>query len=500
MIRLIAHWGINMVLYVLLALPCAAQKGIPASVLGKVDSIYQGFAEKSHAPGMVYGILYQGELVHVGYSGQGNLEQGQAVNEKTVFRIASMTKSFIGAAIVKLRDEGKLGLGDAVHQYIPEMNAQALLTKDAPDLTIRHLLTHAAGFPEDNPWGDRQLDIGDEELLALIKKGFSFSNSPGVTYEYSNTAFALLGYIIKQVTGQSYNDYVDNEILKPLGMNNTYWEYEKVPENQLALGYRWVNGEWVKQPMLHDGAYGAMGGLMTSMEDFAKYALFHLEAWPARDDGDKGPVKRSSLREMQHPWNFNNLNTANTYDGVACPITSAYGYGLRWTHDCLGRTMVGHTGGLPGFGSNWLVLPAYGLGVICFGNVTYFSAVSVNMQAVDALIQHAGLDPAKVPASSILAQRKQELLAFLPNWKEQGREEVFADNFFLDNYDDLLREESRFFFDAIGKVEGTSDIIAQNNLRGTFTILGEKGKLSVFFTLSPESEPKIQQVRIRMEQ
>jgi CubicO group peptidase (beta-lactamase class C family) len=69
-------------------------------------------------------------------------------------------------------------------------------------------------------------------------------------------------------------------------MTHTYWEYTKVPKEQLALGYRWLDGKWVEQPLLHDGAYGAMGGLITTIEDFSKYMAIHMNAWPMRDDAE----------------------------------------------------------------------------------------------------------------------------------------------------------------------------------------------------------------------
>ena len=127
-----------------------------------------------------------------------------------------MTKSFTAMAILKLRDEGKLKFDDPVYLNIPEMKNQKYLTKDAVPATLRHLLTHGAGFPEDNPWGDRQLARTDEELIDLIRKGISFSNDPGLKFEYSNLGFTMLGYIIKKVSGQSYENYITKNILEPL--------------------------------------------------------------------------------------------------------------------------------------------------------------------------------------------------------------------------------------------------------------------------------------------
>src|SRR5690606_10314548 len=130
--------------------------------------------------------------------------------------------------------------------------------------------------------------------------------------------------------------------------NNTYWEYTEVPDSLLAIGYRWDAGNWIRQPMLHDGAYGAMGGLMSSVADFAKYTLLFLDAWPPRNGAELGPLNRASLREMQQPWAFGSLGTGAMPAGKPDPILQAYGYGLRWTRQGSGMTTAGHSGGLPG--------------------------------------------------------------------------------------------------------------------------------------------------------
>jgi CubicO group peptidase (beta-lactamase class C family) len=101
--------------------------------------------------------MVDGKLVHTGGLGYTDVTAKIPVTSKSDFRIASMTKSLTAMAILKLRDEGKLKLDDPAYIYIPEMKNNKYLTKDATPITIRHLLTHAAGYPEDNPWGDRQL-------------------------------------------------------------------------------------------------------------------------------------------------------------------------------------------------------------------------------------------------------------------------------------------------------------------------------------------------------
>ncbi|GAB2653968.1 serine hydrolase domain-containing protein [Flavihumibacter cheonanensis] len=470
------------------------------SVIKETDQLFTDFATKNNQPGYIYGIVANGKLVHLKTSGMANREMGNPVKPGSVFRIASMSKSFAGVAILQLRDQGKLQLDEPAQLYIPELSDIQYPTTDAPPITIRHLLTHAAGFPEDNPWGDRQLDISEDSMHAMFKRGISFSTSPGTAYEYSNMGFAMLGAIIKKVSGMSYQEYIEEYIWKPLGMHHTYWEYSAVPDSTLAIGYRWLNSSWEAQPMEHDGAYGIMGGILTTAEDFSRYMNFMLSAWPARNGSDNSPLQRSSLREMQQPWNFAGLNPNYKYpDGRICPTAAGYGYGLRWSKDCEGRITVGHSGGLPGFGSNWTILPEYGIGIVSFINQTYAPATTLNIQSLDLLVKKAELQPRAVPPSPILLQRQQELTALLPDWKNAEQSSIFAENFFFDYQVDSLRKEAKSVFQAAGKILRSSPIIAENNLRGTFTLHGEKADLNVYFTLSPEQPAKIQAYRIRLE-
>ena len=199
------------------------------SFIPTLDSLFKQQARLSKMPGLVYGIVYQGRLIHSNALGLAQIENGVKADKTIDFRIASMSKSFASMAILQLRDAGKLRLDDQAANYIPELKSTESLTKDAPVITIRHLLTHAAGFPEDNPWGDRQLADTEAELLKLIKEGISFSNAAGIEYEYSNLGFTMLGYIIHKVSGLTYDAYIKKNILVPIGMNETTYEFANVP-------------------------------------------------------------------------------------------------------------------------------------------------------------------------------------------------------------------------------------------------------------------------------
>lgn len=234
----------------------------------QLDSMFSRYARANHFPSVSWGIFTGGRLIHSFYSGCTNLENTTPASGLSDYHIASMTKSFTAMAILKLRDEGKLQLDDPIEKYLPAAKGMKTLTSDAPLITIRHLLTHNEDFPEDNPWSDRQLGRSDAWLDSLYRAGISFSTAPGTAYEYSNLGFSTLGRIINNVTGQTYQQYVIENILQPLGMLHTYFEFGDVPENRLVIGCRYVDGKWDAQPLLHNSSFGAMGRLIAMVEDF----------------------------------------------------------------------------------------------------------------------------------------------------------------------------------------------------------------------------------------
>jgi CubicO group peptidase (beta-lactamase class C family) len=468
-----------------------------STAFAEIDRIVADFATRQHVPGAVWGIVIDGELAHSGAHGFRELATKSPVNTDTVFRIASMTKSFTAMAILKLRDEGKLALDGPAERYVPELKGLTYPTQDSPRITIRHLLSHAEGFPEDNPWGDRQLARSDREMAEMMRRGIPFSNAPGLAYEYSNYGFAILGRIVANVSRMPYRDYIAANILRPLGMSATTLEPSAVPKDRLALGYRWEDNRWKDEPLLADGAFGAMGGMLTSMRDLSRYVAAFLAAWPARDDPETGPIRRSSLREMQQISRprlaFAGRDSAT---GAGQLNSGGYGFGLGITQTCAFDHIVAHGGGLPGFGSIMRWLPDYGVGIIAFGNLTYTGWGRTTDLAIEQLAKTGGLRRRLVTPSRALVEARDAVTRLVMQWDDALADRIAAENLFLDIAKERRREEIAAARATVGDCTGNGPFDVENALRGQWAMTCERGKLRVAITLAPTIPPTVQFLQV----
>lgn len=466
-----------------------------AAAFPEIEKLFNASAERM--PGMVMGVIIDGELAWVKTAGVRDVDNKAPVTPDTVFRIASMTKSFTAMAILKLRDEGKLSLDDPAARYVPELATLPYPTNDSPAITIRHLLTHSEGFPEDNPWGDRQLAQTDETMRAWIKAGIPFSTAPGTAFEYSNYGFAILGQIVAKASGKPYAVYVRDNILRPLGMNATTFEMSEVPRDKIALGYRREDNAWKPEPILAHGSFGAMGGLWTTAADLARYVAFLMSAFPPRDEAERGPIKRSTAREMQQLWRFSPGSAyRSTVDAPLQLSVSGYGYGLGIGQECRFTYTVGHGGGLPGYGSLMRWLPEYGVGLIAMGNLTYGGFGGLFNDTINALHKTGALKPRVAQPSPALLKAQADISQLIIKWDDALANRITADNFFLD----APAEARRTRWEALAKDHGTckpaTTIDPENALRGGWRMMCDRGWLDVFITLSPTTEPKVQAIGI----
>jgi len=403
-----------------------------------------------------------------------------------------MTKSITATCLLMLRDDGLLALDDPVAKYVPQLGKLSLPTRDSVPLTVRQLLTMSAGFVEDDPWADRHLSMTEPEFGALLEQGIPFDWAPGLVFEYSNLGYGVLGRVVREVAGISAMEFASARLFEPLGMQDTLWETSRAARERVALGYRLEGESWVAEPPLANGAFAPMGGLWTTIEDFAQYVNLQLSAWPARDDPDPGPLRRSSLREMQQPVRF-------------CPAPDAkspwlpmagYGFGLIAGESARDGRVVCHSGGLPGFGSHVQWLPDYGLGVFAFANLTYSPMRVVVGEAIDALVDSGTLAPRTIQPSAPLAAAFKAVRRLYDGWDEGVISELAADNLFLDVPAERRRDEFQRLRSEHGACLDVVQPSASGAMRGTWRLQCERGAIDVTIWLAPTIPPAVQVLRL----
>jgi CubicO group peptidase (beta-lactamase class C family) len=424
--------------------------------------------------------------------GLADREASRKVGPDTAFRIASMTKNMTALAILSLRDQGKLTLDAPLSEYVPQFGRVPLPTRDSPALTLRHLLSHLGGQVYDDPWGDRVLGMRPAGLDALMETGNLFARPPGVAFEYSNTGYGLIGRAITNVAGMPYQAFITRNILEPLGMTRTTFDAPAASRGDYAWPYRLDDDQWSREQIEPDGEVGAMGGLATTVPDYARYVAFLLNAWPARDDPETGPVRRSSVREMGL---FHAPPFAHDPERSASP--SAYGYGLNNTADPkLGR-LLHHAGGLPGYGSHVLMMIDHGVGIMAFGNRTY--APMPRLTARLAEVVHAILPAPPPPVVSRAVVRAVEAIVMAYNaGRIEVAKSVLALNFLPDTPArfrdrELVELKQKLGEGRIEKIDGI------HALAGRFTFACEKGRLEGTVLLSPEPGAGIQRLTLKAE-
>ena len=468
-----------------------------AAAFPEIERMFKSFVERQQMPGAVVGVIIDGELAFLKVAGVREKTNDAPVTPETVFRIASMTKSFTAMAILKLRDEGKLSLEDPVSKYVPELKDLPYPTSDSQTLNIRHLLTHSEGFPEDNPWGDRQLAQSDQTMRNWMRNGIPFSTSPGTAFEYSNYGFAILGQIVAKASGRPYEDYVRDNILHPLGMNASTFEMSEVPKDQIALGYRWENNAFKPEPILAHGSFGAMGGLWTNARDLARYVAFLMAAFPPRDEADNGPIKRSSAREMQQVWRMSPASAfRSTVDGPLQLNASGYSYGLSVSQDCRFSHSVAHGGGLPGYGSLMRWLPEHGVGLIAMSNLTYGGFNGLFNEILTTFHRTGALQPRVVKPSQALVAAQADISQLIIKWDDALANRIAADNLFLDVAADIRASRWKSLAEQHGACRAATTIDAENGLRGGWRMMCDRGWLNVYITLAPTLPPKVQQINV----
>lgn len=444
-----------------------------------IPSELERYLRERPSVGIVLGLLQGSEITSVFSAGTTHVGHTTAPDVDSVFRIASMTKSFTAAAVLLLRDRGMLRLDDPASTYLPWLPQR--------EVSIRDLLTMNAGYPTDDPWGDRHEPTALDDFDALVAAGVATIRDPRSGFEYSNLSYALLGRLITMVSGRAYTDFVTQELLLPLGMTASTFDHRLIPSAHVAQGHHETAAGFVVEPQTLPGAFSPMGGLHSSVRDLSKWMYGFIAAW--HGDADH-PLSIASRREMQSPQNFARL-VVRADEGSASSLS--YGYGLlAEEHSVLGR-FVHHSGGYPGFGSHMRWHPETGLGVVALSNRTYAAPVAM---CESILLERVAEAAPLVPVDQRLWPRTREAMVVAERLFAAWDDEL-ADKWFAHNMDlDVPRAERR---ERAGTAAGSTDwqavpdsLTSRSAAHAKWKLVGPGGEVWVELLMSPDPTPLIQ--------
>ena len=347
--------------------------------LKKLDKYYASMVEDWDVPGVSIGIVKDGEMVFSGHYGV--LEEGKdkVPDKNTLYAIASNSKAFTSAIIGMLVQEGKLDWNDKVRKYLPYFELYDPWVSN--EVTVRDLLCHRVGlgtFSGDVIW--YKADLTAEEIIRRVKylpAAFDFRAG----YGYSNVMYVTAGELIRVITGNTWSENVRERILEPLGMDRTVTSPAELEakgnfatpharKDETNIPIVWEDWETV----------GAMGGIISSVEDISKWMIFNLDngIW-----GDDTLLSKETRNMLWTPHN-NNLVDHTARNDFNRHFS---GYGLGWgLSDYHGRLRVGHTGAYDGMITAVTLIPDENLGVVVLSNGMKSPIMAATYYAIDTYL------------------------------------------------------------------------------------------------------------------
>jgi CubicO group peptidase (beta-lactamase class C family) len=507
----------------------AVPRGLPPGAAAAADGVVASFQRGEGQPAIAYGIVAGGSLAHAGGVGESWLG-GPPPGADTVFRIASMTKSFTAEAVLALRDSGVLRLDDPVTDFVPELRGQPGATADSPAISLRHLLTMTAGFPTDDPWGDRQQGTPLPDFAAILARGVRPAWAPGTRFEYSNLGYAVLGRVIAAAAQADYADVVRERILGPLAMTRTGFEAAEFDPAGLARGYARGPGGWTELTPDPYGAFAPMGGVFSCVRDLARWVDGFAAAFPpgGQRGGDAHPLPPATRREMQQPAVTLPEAQPRFPGNPAAGSQYGYGFGLFTEETSAWGRLVYHSGGYPGFGSHMRWHPDTGLGVVVLANSTYAGASVLAARLMEEVLKASAEDgpatggtpageqapgraravvhgPAPAPGGpwpeTLSAQ--QVVAGLLTRWDDEVAEQLFADNVALDQPLNRRRERIGRMWERLGPPRPSAQVPPRpaefdSPAHCRWWLHGEHGDTQVEILLTPENPPRVQSLTVTM--
>jgi CubicO group peptidase (beta-lactamase class C family) len=340
----------------LYALECLSEQGESFGLLAKLDREIERVFRESDSPGLAVGVVRDQELVYARGFGVTNLDTGGEVTPRTLFHMASITKPFVATSIVQLLEQEKLSLDDPIVKHLPYFK---MLDRRCPTLTIRQFLTHSSGMPDvdDYHWDEPEYDEGALERFVRSLTGRALVSAPDEGFIYSNMAFEVLGDVIAKVSDQSFADYVKEQILLPLGMNDSSILIRDVDPALLANGHDQEEGGkvGVTEHYAYNRRHGPSSTLYSNVVDMSRWAIANMNRGELEG---KRILDASSYELLWTP-----AVKVGTRDNKRVHV------GLSWfLSDYAGYQMISHGGRDTGYQANFVIVPDAGVAVIVLSN------------------------------------------------------------------------------------------------------------------------------------
>lgn len=357
--------------------------GITASVSD--ESIEEAVREAMatfEVPGMSLAVVYDGKVLYAG--GFGVLETGQSerVDENTLFRIGSLTKAFTAAALAILVDDGKIGWDEPVIDFVPEFRMyDPWVTRE---FTVRDLLTHRSGLP----LGAGDLLIfpeGNATPADIIEafRHFEPTSSFRSEFAYDNLLYIVAGEVIARVTGTTFNDYLEDKLLGPLGMSDCVASVERIPPRaDIATGHVLADGKPKTTPVRIASLAAAAGGITCSGRSMALWAQFMLDNGVATD-GER-LISEVQMHELTKPVTLVPTNPLLAEHAGTHISAYALGWGVSTFY---GEPLLSHSGGVLGATTYIAMLPKQNLAVYASGNLMSPAPTALVLDIVDQFLR-----------------------------------------------------------------------------------------------------------------
>jgi CubicO group peptidase (beta-lactamase class C family) len=447
-----------------------------------IDDLLAARVRDGRTPSVAYALVAEGRIVHTG--GFADEAVTPVPGPDTAFRIASCTKSFTAVAMLQQRDAGRLDLDAPVAEYLP------LVTIPEASPTVAQLASMAAGFPTDDPWGDRQESLPLDVFDRLATAGCRLIDEPGARFEYSNLGYALLGRVIERVSGRRYVDLVREDVLTPLGLTGIDYDRGVDAPGGIATGFARFGARWEPQPFAEPGAFSPIGGLFATPRSLATWVAWLADAWrPEASDTVLGAASRRDAQTALVP-----------IEGAA-----SYGYGLFLDEHPRHGLLVSHSGGYPGYGAHMRWHPGTGLGIVVLENARYSGAAVPAAKALELVLDQVG-SPERLPdvwPETLAARETVERL--LRRWDDAAADALFAENIALDESIDRRRAAidaltARVGLAADATVPPLEQAAPWSRTRAhlAWTVPGATGALRVEVRLTPERHPTVQTLTVRL--